>query len=122
LLVNLRKNIDMVRSFLQGLPSLYEWNSSTQCCIGAALNAAYELIAENGGRITVFLTVLPNTGPGALKNREDPNQRAAAEVLNLSPASDYYKSLALECTGHQAAVDLFLLSSRYADLSTLGGF
>uniref|UniRef100_A0A183ERF9 Sec23_trunk domain-containing protein n=1 Tax=Gongylonema pulchrum TaxID=637853 RepID=A0A183ERF9_9BILA len=92
LLVNLRKNIDMVRSFLQGLPSLYEWNSSTQCCIGAALNAAYELI--------VLLQ----------------------EVLNLSPASDYYKSLALECTGHQAAVDLFLLSSRYADLSTLGGF
>lgn len=44
------------------------------------------------------------------------------EVPNLCPANDYYKRLALECTGHQIAVDLFLLNSQYSDLSTLGKF
>lgn len=29
-----------------------------------------------GGRVSVFQTQLPNTGPGALKNREDPNERS----------------------------------------------
>ncbi|VDK65559.1 unnamed protein product [Onchocerca ochengi] len=120
LLVNLHKNIDVIRLFIQNLPALYESNSSTSCCLGAALTAAHELIADIGGRITVLLTVIPDVGPGALRSREDPNQRAASEVPNLCPANDYYKRLALECTGHQIAVDLFLMNSQYSDLSTLG--
>lgn len=44
------------------------------------------------------------------------------EKSNLCPANDYYKRLALECTGHQIAVDLFLMNSQYSDLSTLGKF
>ncbi|VDO43383.1 unnamed protein product [Onchocerca flexuosa] len=66
--------------------------------------------------------MIPDVGPGALRSREDPNQRAASEVPNLCPANDYYKRLALECTGHQIAVDLFLMNSQYSDLSTLGKF
>ncbi|VDM38366.1 unnamed protein product [Toxocara canis] len=119
LLVNLRKNINVIRSFVQSLPSLYEYNSSTSNCLGAALNMAHGLIEEIGGRITVLQTVLPNVGPGALTSREDPNQRASSDVQNLGPATDFYKSLALECTGHQIAVDLFLLNTHYADLATL---
>lgn len=119
LLVNLRKNIDAVRSFVQSLPSLYETNSSTSNCLGAALNVAHGLIEEIGGRITVLQTVLPNLGPGALISREDPNQRASTDVQNLGPATDFYKSFALECTGHQVAIDLFLLNTQYADLATL---
>uniref|UniRef100_A0A915PQB6 Uncharacterized protein n=1 Tax=Setaria digitata TaxID=48799 RepID=A0A915PQB6_9BILA len=120
LLVNLRKNVDVIRLFVQNLPALYESNSSTSCCLGAALTAAHELIADLGGRITVLLSMIPDLGPGALKSREDPNQRAASEVPNLCPAHDYYKRLALDCTGHQIAVDLFLLNNQYSDLSTLG--
>ncbi|EYC40975.1 hypothetical protein Y032_0587g344 [Ancylostoma ceylanicum] len=75
--------------------------------------------AEIGGRITVFQATLPNIGPGCLKPREDPNQRAGTDVQNLVPATDFYKTLALECTGHQVALDLFLLNTQYADLATL---
>ena len=32
--------------------------------------------SPTGGRCAVFQTLLPNVGPGALKNREDPNERA----------------------------------------------
>ena len=35
-----------------------------------------------GGRVTVMQTQLPTVGPGALKSREDPNQRAGGGVIN----------------------------------------
>lgn len=41
-------------------------------------------------------------------------------VQHLGPATDFYKKLALDCSGQQTAVDLFLLSSQYSDLSSLG--
>lgn len=42
------------------------------------------------------------------------------DVQHLAPATDFYKKLALDCSGHQVAVDLFLLSAQYCDLSSLG--
>lgn len=41
-------------------------------------------------------------------------------VQHLGPATDFYKKLALDCSGQQIAVDLFLLSSQYSDLASLG--
>ncbi|VDN56440.1 unnamed protein product [Dracunculus medinensis] len=75
-----------------------------------------QLIKKIGGRVTVLQTVLPSIGPGSLVSREDPNQR---DVKNLCPATDFYKVFALECTGYQIAIDLFLLNAHYSDLSTL---
>lgn len=51
--------------------------------------------------------------------REDPNNRSSKEVAHLGPATDFYKRLALECSGQQIAVDLFVLNSQYSDLATL---
>lgn len=51
--------------------------------------------------------------------REDPNNRSSKDVAHLNPATDFYKRLALDCSGAQIAVDLFLLNSQYADLSTI---
>ena len=42
------------------------------------------------------------------------------EKLTLSPSSDFYKKLALDCSAQQIGVDLFLMSFRYSDLTTLG--
>ena len=44
------------------------------------------------------------------------------DIQHLSPATDFYKKLALDCSGQQVAVDLFLLSSQYCDLASLGKF
>lgn len=54
--------------------------------------------------------------------REDPNARSSKEVAHLNPATDFYKRLALDCSGAQVAVDLFLLNSQYADLATLSEY
>jgi protein transport protein SEC24 len=78
--------------------------------------------APTGGRMTVFQSCLPNHGPGLLTAREDPSQRAGKEAPHLNPATDFYKRLALDCSGQQVAVDLFLINSQYSDLATLCKF
>lgn len=108
--------------FIESLPTLFEANSSTSNCMGAAVEIARKLVAEIGGRITVFQTVLPDVGPGALEKRIMVNKSDEDEGKNLVPATDFYKMLALECTGFQVAVDLFVLSNGYVDLATICKF
>ncbi|VDL69235.1 unnamed protein product [Nippostrongylus brasiliensis] len=119
ILVPLKKNVDAVRAFVEKLPVLFEHPTTSSNCLGSALKIVHELIAEIGGRVTVFQATIPNIGLASLKPREDPNQRAADDVQNLGPVTDFYKCLALECTGHQVALDLFMMNSQYADLATL---
>lgn len=52
----------------------------TQSALGPALQAAFKLISPTGGRMSVFQTQLPTLGVGALKPREEPNQRSSAKV------------------------------------------
>ncbi|XP_022618156.1 protein transport protein Sec24A isoform X5 [Seriola dumerili] len=121
LLVNLNECKELVQDLLKSLPSLFEKTMETQSALGSALQAAFKLLSPTGGRMSVFQTQLPNLGVGALQSREDPNQRASAkDIQHLSPATDFYKKLALDCSGQQVAVDLFLLSSQYCDLASLG--
>ncbi|XP_074528347.1 protein transport protein Sec24A-like isoform X3 [Halichoeres trimaculatus] len=121
LLVNLNECKELVQDLLKSLPTLFEKTMETQSALGSALQAAFKLLSPTGGRMSVFQTQLPNLGVGALQSREDPNQRASAkDIQHLSPATDFYKKLALDCSGQQVAVDLFLLSSQYCDLASLG--
>ncbi|XP_069826047.1 protein transport protein Sec24A isoform X1 [Dendropsophus ebraccatus] len=121
LLVNLNECKELVQDLLKNLPQMFTKSSETQSALGPALQAAYKLISPTGGRISVFQTQLPTVGAGALKPREEPNQKSSAkEIHNLTPATDFYKKLALDCSGQQVAVDLFLLSGRYSDLASLG--
>ncbi|XP_053319482.1 protein transport protein Sec24A [Spea bombifrons] len=121
LLVNLNETKELVQDLLKNLPHMFTKSSETQSALGPALQAAYKLTSATGGRVTVFQTQLPSLGAGALKPREEPNQKSTAkEIHNLTPATDFYKKLALDCSGQQIAVDLFLLSGRYSDLASLG--
>ncbi len=98
--------------------------------LGPALNVAYKVLSSLGGRITLIQATLPNIGSASdgsvLTNREDPNNRTTNNNnINsltplLNPGTDFYKKLALECSEHQIAVDLFNLSSSYSDLATVG--
>jgi len=119
LLVNLHENKRLVIELLEQLALKFTSTPESDSALGAALQAAYKLISPTGGRITVFQANLPNIGPGALKSREDPNQRASKEVPNLNPATDFYKTFALDCSGQQVAVDLFLLGGQYMDIASL---
>ncbi|XP_063046534.1 protein transport protein Sec24A isoform X2 [Engraulis encrasicolus] len=120
LLVNLKDSKELVKDLLNGLPKMFNQTRETHSALGPALQAAYKLMSPTGGRISVFQTQLPTMGAGALQSREDPNQRSSTKgVPHLGPATDFYKKLALDCSGQQIGVDLFLLSSQYSDMATL---
>ncbi|XP_037874702.1 protein transport protein Sec24A [Bombyx mori] len=125
LLVNLGERREAVCALLGALPARAapapRGPAPPASALGAALQAAYRLMAPTGGRITVFQTCLPTAGPGALHSREDPNARSSKDVNHLNPATDFYKRLALDCSGAQLSIDLFLLNSQYSDLATLSG-
>lgn len=64
---------------------------------------------------------LPSVGAGALKNREDPKVLGTSkESALLQAASPFYKTFAIECSRAQVSVDMFLFSSGYQDVATLG--
>ena len=56
-----------------------------------------KLIGHNGGRVTIINASLPNMGPGVLQVREYKD----GELKTLQPATDFYKSLALQCANDQ---------------------
>ncbi|XP_062874515.1 protein transport protein Sec24B isoform X2 [Trichomycterus rosablanca] len=120
LLVNMKESQELVKDLLTALPGMFTHTRETHSALGPALQAAYKLMTPTGGRISVFQTQLPTIGAGLLQSREDPNQRSSTKgVQHLGPATDFYKKLALDCSGQQIGVDLFLLSSQYADLASL---
>ncbi|XP_041075134.1 protein transport protein Sec24B-like isoform X4 [Polyodon spathula] len=120
LLVNLKESKELVKDLLNALPSMFTNTRETHSALGPALQAAFKLMSSTGGRVSVFQTQLPSLGAGFLHSREDPNQRSSTKVVqHLGPATDFYKKLALDCSGQQTAVDLFLLSSQYSDLASL---
>ncbi|XP_052430571.1 protein transport protein Sec24B isoform X3 [Carassius gibelio] len=120
LLVNLKESKELVKDLLNALPGMFTHTRETQSALGPALQAAYKLMSPTGGRVSVFQTQLPTLGAGHLQSREDPNLRSSTKnVLHLGPATDFYKKLALDCSGQQIGVDLFLLSSQYSDLASL---
>ncbi|CAB1325503.1 unnamed protein product [Coregonus sp. 'balchen'] len=120
LLVNLKESRALVRVLLTSLPSMFSQTRETHSALGPALQAAYKLMSSTGGRVSVFQTQLPTLGAGLLQSREDPNQRSSNKgVQHLGPATDFYKKLALDCSGQQIGVDLFLLSSQYSDLASI---
>ena len=121
LIVNLKEREELIKDLLSQLPYMFKDSYDTDCALGAALQVAYKLVSPTGGRITVFQLCLPNVGPGSLQPREDPNTRSSKDVPYLNPATDFYKRLALDCSGQQIAVDLFLLNCQYSDLATLSG-
>ncbi|XP_034038085.1 protein transport protein Sec24B isoform X2 [Thalassophryne amazonica] len=120
LMVNLKESKELVKDLLTSLPTMFSQNRETHSALGPALQAAFKLMSPTGGRVSVFQTQLPTLGAGLLQSREDPNQRSSTKgVQHLGPATDFYKKLALDCSGQQIGVDLFLLSSQYADLASL---
>ncbi|XP_075165510.1 protein transport protein Sec24AB [Haematobia irritans] len=121
LLVNLKECKELVKDLLSQLPNRFAETHDPGSALGAALQVAFKLMQASGGRITVFQTCLPNKGPGGLEPREDPNNRSAKDVAHLNPATDFYKRYALECSGYQIAVDLFLLNQQYSDMATISG-
>ena len=124
LLIHLSENRKAVDAFLHKLPAMFNPTtvptSSSSNALGAALQAALQMISSVGGKLIVIQSSLPNLGPGALSPREDPKMLGTpSENGLLQPASSFYKSLAVDCSKVQVSVDMFLFANQYMDMASL---
>ena len=71
LMTNLHENKESIQKFLQTLPDYFSGEMETDSALGSALNAAFQLLKQTGGRITILQTCLPNIGVGSLRKREE---------------------------------------------------
>lgn len=120
LLVYLKDSREAVENFLDNLPTMFEKNTATMSCLGPALKAAFTVMKSVGGKMSVFQSVMPSLGDGALKPRE--NHRAMGtpeEVKILRPENTWYKDTAVEFSRAQISVDMYLFPQQYIDVSAL---
>merc|ERR1719251_526875 len=54
-------------------------------------------------------------------NRENATSDKKNDSSLLGPVTDFYKKLALDCSGMQVAVDLFAMGKQYMDIASLSG-
>lgn len=122
LLVNLQESRAVVEAFLDSLPEMFTKNPVvSQSCLGPALKAAFTVMKQIGGKMSVFQSILPNLGDGALKPREQPGIMGTPnEVKLLKTESTWYKDTAIEFSRQQIGVDLYLFPYQYLDLASLG--
>ena len=74
-----------------------------------------------GGKMSVFQSILPNLGDGALKPREQPGIMGTPnEIKLLKPEVTWYKDTAVEFSRQQISVDMYLFPYQYMDLASLG--
>lgn len=122
LLVNLDESRKVVDAFLDSLPEMFIKNPVvSQSCLGPALKAAFTVMKNIGGKMSVFQTILPNLGDGALKPREQPGIMGTPnEIKLIKPDVTWYKDTAVEFSRQQISVDMYIFPYQYIDLASMG--
>jgi protein transport protein SEC24 len=124
---------------LELLPRLYQETQYGEVALGAAVKGAlaglvscraprtwtiidYRAFQSGcGGQLCVFLSSLPNWGPGALKTREDPLLYGTDKEKSLySPAIPFWRNTAEELAEAGVGVNTFLFPERYIDAASVG--
>ena len=120
LLVYLKDSRAAVESLLDNLPTMFAKNKAVESCLGPALKAAFTVMKNNGGKMSVFQSTMPTLGDGALKPREEVRLMGTPnEVKVLRPQNLWYKDTAAEFTKAQISVDMYLFPTQYIDVSAL---
>ncbi|KAI7857975.1 hypothetical protein BDC45DRAFT_603034 [Circinella umbellata] len=120
LLANLTKNMESIKSLLERLPDMFKETVNVNNALGSALQAAYKLVCNQGGKIICLQSTLPNAGVGTLKLREDVKLLGTPkETTLLNAASPFYKSFAVDCSRSQVSCDMLIFGGQYSDVATL---
>ena len=122
LLVNLQESRDVIDIFLENLPTMFEGSTTaSSSCLGPALKAAFTVTKHIGGKMSVFQSILPTLGDGALVPRENHQVMGTVdEVKLLRPGTNWYKDTAVEFSRSQISVDMYLFPRSYVDVASLG--
>lgn len=122
LLVNLSDSRNVVDTFLDSLPTMFQDNVNVESALGPALKAAFMIMSQLGGKLLVFQSTLPSLGIGRLKLRGDELRIYGTDkehTLRI-PDDPFYKQMAAEFTKFQIGVDIYACNDRYCDIASLG--
>ncbi|KAJ3703215.1 hypothetical protein LUZ61_006920 [Rhynchospora tenuis] len=122
LLVNLSDSRNVVDSFLDSLPTMFQENPNVESATGPALKAAYMVMSQIGGKLLLFQSNLPSIGIGRLRLRGDDVRAYGTDKEHILrvPEDPFYKQMAAEFTKNQISVDIFAFSNKYCDIASLG--
>merc|ERR1740130_618918 len=99
---------------------MFAATQNTQSALGPALQGAYMVTNQIGGKLMVFQSTMPNLGVGKLRNRDNPRAMGTdKERQLLQPEELFYKRLGVECSRNQLCVDLFICASSQMDVASL---
>eukprot|EP00873_Tetraselmis_striata_P007892 jgi/Tetstr1/428156/TSEL_018207.t1 len=119
LVVNLRESIDEIRELLEAIPTMHP-RPTPESIGGAALFGALQVLKDCGGKVSMFLASLPNTGMMAVKARPQGQKSGDRDPQKVLQCADpAWTKLGQQCADFQVSVDLFLLSKHYMDIATL---
>ncbi|GMI65450.1 ENDOPLASMIC RETICULUM MORPHOLOGY 2 [Hibiscus trionum] len=122
LLVNLSESRNVVETFLDSLPSMFQDNVNVESAFGPAVKAAFMVMRQLGGKLLIFQNTLPSLGVGRLKLRGDDLRVYGTDkehILRL-PEDPFYKQMAADLTKFQIGVNVYAFSDKYTDIATLG--
>lgn len=120
LLVNLSECKDIIISLLKNLAESFAGTRTAESCLGSALQAAFNIAQNIGGKILVFQSMIPNKGLGALKNRDTPQFLGTdKEKQLLQTAEPFYAKLSDMYQKKHLCCDLFLFCNQHMDVSSL---
>jgi protein transport protein SEC24 len=100
------------------LPRMFAGNKAAGSAAGAALTVAYRAARHIGGKIMLYQTGLVAKGVGTMPNRQalgaDPHKLLQSE----GTAAQFFKTLALDISRAQLAVDVHLFGSQFCDVAS----
>lgn len=118
-----------ITTLLNSIENIFIDTSNVLFAMGPALESAYLLLNETGGKIFIIGATLPNLGIGKLKDRGysggNPTDNITKTTSNKSSISMdcqdiFYKEFALKCIESGISIEQFLSSnSNYLDIATL---
>eukprot|EP00929_Paragymnodinium_shiwhaense_P054194 TRINITY_DN27156_c0_g1_i1.p1 TRINITY_DN27156_c0_g1~~TRINITY_DN27156_c0_g1_i1.p1 ORF type:complete len:1017 (-),score=187.41 TRINITY_DN27156_c0_g1_i1:458-3508(-) len=117
-----------MEALLEKLPGQFANTHLEQAAGGAALKAATDLLAQQGGgHVVMFHATLPNTGLGALRARDDIKLYSTPEAalqgggLFTPQQAPFFETLSDHCLSTGVAVSVFCCPfiNTYIDVATL---
>jgi protein transport protein SEC24 len=100
------------------LPRMFGSTKAAGSAAGAALTVAYRASRHVGGKILLYQSGLVMKGVGTMPNRQalgaEPHKLLQAD----GAAAQFFKTLALDCSRAQLAVDVHLFGSQFCDVAT----
>lgn len=120
LLVDYIQSRNLIESLLTNLPTIFQ-NRVLDSAVGAAAMAGLDALKKFGGKLSIFMTGLPQYGIGTLKNREDLKIIGTDKEKTLFEPQDYFwPKLGRDCALNGVNVDLYIFPTGYVDLASLG--